>query len=259
MKTSLLDIATVVATIVAMLVAIISLLFSLFVEKEKSSKFYSELLNRFRAMLGRFSNITSAIVYGVGIILNALLLFSLAYFILFAPIFLYEKLRQPNHAVSPTIDQDSIFYGLVIVMWCLSVITIRHKLTIDKLHDQIEYLNRIPGIKELKQNYNRQLFDAVIKQWNDFGSDLVTKHDDSPFAIDLADCYPLDVQDEILTIGCPNKAIHRRMNRKASLSSIGSDEEYEAWKRDKESIERLVKERFKVIQISYTLEKQITT
>ncbi len=44
------------------------------------------------------------------------------------------------------------------------------------------------------------------------------------------------------------------MNLKRS-SNKGYDEEYEAWKIDKESIERIVKERFQVRQISYTLEK----
>jgi hypothetical protein len=259
MAPSLLDIATVVITIVATLVTIISLLFSLFIEKEKSSKFYSEVRTRLQAILGRLSNVPSAIIYGVRIILNALLLFSLAYFILFAPIFLYEEFRQPNHVVSSAIDRASIFYGLVIMVWCLSIMAVRHKLSIDKLHNQIDYLNRIPGIKELKQNYNRQLFDAVIRQWNDFGVELVTKHDESPFAIDLADCSPLDVQDENLIICCPNKAIHRRMNRKAPSSSTGHDEEYEAWKSDKESIEGIMKERFQVRQISYILEKQIQT
>lgn len=241
------------------IVAILALFLYVYVERDKTSKLYTEVLTRLQGTLARLSNVSPAIVRGIGILLNALLLLSLAYFILFVPIFLYEELRQPNHVISPAIDQGSIFYGLVFVVWCLSLITIRHKLTIDKLHDQIEYLNRIPGIRELKQNYNRQLFDAVIKQWNGFSVELTTKYDDSPFAIDLAACSPLDVQDEILIIGCPNKVIHKRMNRIAPSSSTGNNEEYETWKRDKGSIESLVRERLKVKQVSYTLEKQITT
>jgi hypothetical protein len=63
----------------------------------------------------------------------------------------------------------------------------------------------------------------------------------------------------MLIMGCPNTVIHKRMNLKQRSSTTGHDEEYEAWKIDKESIERIVKERFQVRQISYTLEKQITT
>ena len=147
MEPSLLSIAAVVATIVATLVAIISLLFSLFVEKEKSSKFYSEVLTRLRSIFGRLSNIPSAILYGTSILLNALLLFSLAYFILFAPIFLYEELRQPNRVVSSAIDQDSIFYGLVIVVWCLSIITIKHKLTYEMEMQTTKVDQSTPHIK----------------------------------------------------------------------------------------------------------------
>jgi hypothetical protein len=88
---------------------------------------------------------------------------------------------------------------------------------------------------------------------------LVNKHDDSPFAIDLAACSPLRVQDETLIMSCPNKVIHKRMVLKAPSSSMGYNDEYEAKKRDRASIEEMVKERFRVRRISYTLENRITT
>jgi hypothetical protein len=242
---------------VGAVIATLALLLYVYVERNKVSKLYSEVLNRLSNILGRLSNVPSVIVKGVGIILNAIIFVLLAYFILYVPIFLYQELRQPNHVVSSAIDRTSIFYGLVIIVWCLSIMTIKHKLTIDKLHNYIDYLNRIPGIKELKQSYNRQLFDAVIGQWNDFVAELITKHDNSPFAIDLAACSPLGVRDEMLIMGCPNKVVHKRMNLQPRSSSTGHDEQYEAWKIDKESIEIIMKERFQVRQISYTLDKQI--
>lgn len=249
-----------IATVVATIVAIISLLFSVFIEREKSSKLYSEVLTQLESILRRLrQNIPPAIVHSLTIILNALFLFLLAYFILVAPIFLYEEFHQSTHVVSSDIDRNSIFYGLVIIVWCLCIMLIIHKFAINKLQDQIDFLNRIPGIKELKNNYNSQLFDSAIRQWNDFSAELLAKHDDSAFAIDLADCSPIDVRDEILIIGCPNRVIHKRMNRKVPSSTTGYDEEYEAWKVDKESIEKIVKERFQVRRISYMLAKQITS
>ena len=99
----------------------------------------------------------------------------------------------------------------------------------------------------------------MIGQWKDLSAELANNHDDSPFAIDLAGCAPIDVRDEILVVGCPNRVIYKRMNRKAPSSTTGYNEEYEAWKVDKESIERIVRSHFHVRQISYTLVKQITT
>jgi hypothetical protein len=46
---------------------------------------------------------------------------------------------------------------------------------------------------------------------------------------------------------------------KAPSSSMGYNDEYEAKKRDRASIEEMVKERFRVRRISYTLENRITT
>ncbi|HXQ32657.1 MAG TPA: hypothetical protein VN843_01420, partial [Anaerolineales bacterium] len=124
----------------------------------------------------------------------------------------------------------------------------------------IDYLNRLPDIKKLKNKYNRQLFDSAIRQWNDFKADLTNNHDNSPFALDLAACSPLDVREETLIIGCPNTVIHKRMNLGPRRSSTeGYSEEYGAWKIDKESIERIVRERFQVMRISYTIQKQIAT
>ena len=233
--------------------AILALFLYVYVERDKISKLYSEMLAQLRSPLDRLGNVFPAIRYRIGSLLNVLFLSLLAIFILFVPIFLYEELHQPPHIDSSAIDRSSIFYGLVIIVWCLSIMTISYKFTINKLQDQIDYLNRIPGIKELKNSYNRQLFDSVTRQWNDFSDELVNKHDDSPFAIDLAACSPLDVRDETLIIGCPNRVIHKRMNLKPRPSTDGRDDVYEAWKIDKESIERIVKEHFQVIRISYTL------
>ena len=241
--------------------AILALLLYVYVERNKISKLYTEVLTRLRSTRARLGNVSPAIVHGISFLLTALFLSLLAIFILIAPIFLYKELIQHQSLyIDPfVIDSRSMIYGLVVIVWCISIMTFRHKLIIDELRAQIDYLNRLPGIKELKNNYNRQLFDSVIRQWNDFSAELVNKHDDSPFAIDLAACSPLDVRDETLIIGCPNRVIHKRMNLIAPASKKGYEEEYEARKIDKQSIERIVKERFQVRRISYTLAKQITT
>jgi len=172
------------------------------------------------------------------------------------PIFLYKELIQHQSLyIDPfIIDSRSMIYGLVVILWCISIATFRHKLIIDELRAQIDYLNRIPDIKDLKNKYNRQLFDSAIRQWDDFRSELANQRDDSPFAIDIAACSILDVQDETLVIGCPNRAIYKRMNPSSSSQSINSTEYYEKIK-DKESIELLVRERFQVLRISYILKK----
>jgi hypothetical protein len=133
--------------------------------------------------------------------------------------------------------------------------TFSHKLIIDRLRNQIDYLNRVPGIQKLKSQYNKQIFDSAMRQWDNFRTELVNKHDDSPFAVDLATCSLLDVQDETLIIGCPNRVVHKRLSK----NPLGDDKEYDEKMRDKRSIEGLVKEHFQVIRISYTLKKQITT
>ena len=241
---------------VGAITAILALLLYVYVERDKISKFYTELLTLLRSTLGRLGTVSSAIMPGISILLNALFLSLLAIFILIAPVFLYEELIQHQSLyIDPfVIDSRSMIYGLVVIVWCISIMTFRHKLIIDKLRAQIDYLNRIPDIKELKNKYNRQLFDSAIRQWNDFRAELVHKHDDSPFAIDLATCSLLDVQDETLIIGCPNRVVYKRMNPSASHRGMDNTEYYEKIK-DKESIEVLVKERFQVIRISYTLEK----
>jgi hypothetical protein len=241
--------------------AILALLLYVYVERDKISKLFTDVLTRLRSALGRLGNVSDTIMYAISSLLNVLLLSSLVVFILIVPLFLYKELIQHQSLyIDPfIIDSRSMIYGLIVIVWCLSIVTIGHKLTIDKLRDQIDYLNRIPGIQEIKNSYNRQLFDSVVRQWNNFSAELVNRHDDSPFAIDLAACSPSDVRDEILIIGCPNKVIHKRMNLKPRSSSTGYDEQYEAWKIDKEAIERIMKERFQVRQISYILEKQIKT
>jgi hypothetical protein len=219
------------------------------------------VLTKLQDILGRLGNASPAIMYAISTLLNVLFLSLLAIFILIAPIFLYKEIVQHQVLfIDPfIIDNKSMVYGLVVTVWCMSILTFRHKLIIDELRSQMDYLNRLPDIKKLKNKYNRQLFDSVTRQWNDFKTELTNNHDNSPFAFDLAACSPLDVREETLIIGCPNTVIHKRMNLGPRRSSTeGYSEEYDAWKIDKEAIERIVKERCQVRQISYTLEKQIT-
>jgi hypothetical protein len=233
------------------LIGAIALLLYVYVERDKISKLFSGISTQLRRIFYRLNERFPILLKGITTILNVLLLLSLGYFILWAPIFLYKAIIDAS-----VIGTSSTFYGLVFVVWCLSVMTIHHKFTLDKLREQIDYLNRIPGIKELKANYDRQLFDALISQWKDFSAELVNKHGDSPFAIDLATCSPLEVQDEALIIRCPNKVVHKRMNRQPRSSTTGHDEEYQEWRVDKETIERIVRKRFHVREISYILENK---
>ena len=233
--------------------AILALLLYVYVERDKISKLYTEVLTRLRSTLGRLGNISPAFTLGISILLNALFLTLLAIFILIAPIFLYKELIQHQTLyIDPfVIDSRSMIYGLVVIVWCISIMTFRHKLIIDELRAQIDYLNRIPGIKELKSEYNRQLFDSAIKLWNDFRAELANEHDNSPFAIDLVACSLLNVQDETLIIGCPNSVTHKRLSK----NPLGGDKEYDEKMRDKRSIEGLVKKQFQVRKISYILKK----
>jgi len=218
--------------------AILALLLYVYVERDKISKLHTEAVTQLRSTLARLGNIYPAIVNSIGFLLSALFLSLLAIFILIAPIFLYKELIQHQSLyIDPfVIDSRSMIYGLVVIVWCISLMTFRHKLIIDELRAQIDYLNRIPGIKELKNEYNRQLFDSAIKQWIDFRVELANEHDDSPFAIDLVTCSLLNVEDETLVIGCPNSVIHKRMSKNPS----SSDKEYDEKMRDKRSIEELI-------------------
>src|SRR5688572_822471 len=130
--------------------AILALFLYVYVERDKISKLYSEMLTQLRSILGGFGNIFPTAVRSIRIILNALFLSLITFFIFYVPIFLYGEFQQQTHIDSSTIARNSILYGLFIIVWCLSIMTINHQLTIDKLRDQIDYLNRIPGIKELK-------------------------------------------------------------------------------------------------------------
>jgi hypothetical protein len=240
---------------VGALIAILSLFLYVYVERDKISKLFSGVPTKLRSIFDRIGEIFPILVQYLRTILNALFISLLGYFILSAPIFLYEAIVK-----SSVIESSSMFYVLVLIVWCLSIVILSNKFTIDKLREQIDYLNRVPGIKQLKTSYSRQLFDSVMRQWNDFSSELANKHDNSPFALDLATCSPLEVRDETLIMGCPNRVIYKRMNLKPRRASTeGYDEEYEAWKIDKETIEKIIKERFQVMSISYTLEKQIAT
>lgn len=233
--------------------AILALFLYVYVERDKISNLFTEVLIQLRSTLGRLSNVSPAIVGSINILLNVIFLSSLAIFILIAPVFLYKELIQHQSLyIDPfVIDSRSMIYALVVILWCISIMTFRHKLIIDELQAQIDYLNRIPGIKELKNKYNGQLFDSAIVQWNDFRTELANEHDDSPFAIDLVTCSLLNVQDETLIIGCPNSVIHKRLSK----NPLSGDKEYDEKMRDKRSIEGLVKKRFQVRRISYILKK----
>jgi len=242
------------------LIAILALLLSVYVAREKISQLYSVVLSKLQGTLSRILSASPTIMHGIGSLLNVLFLSLLAIFILVAPIFLYKELIQNQVLfIDPyVIDSESMIYGIVVIVWCISIMTFRQKLIIDELRSQIDYLNRIPDIRKLKNKYNRQLFDSAVRQWSDFRTELVNKHDDSPFTIDLASCGVLDVQNETLIISCPNRVIYKRMKLPASPQGFDNTEYYEKIK-DKESIEELVKQYFQVRRISYTLEKQITT
>jgi hypothetical protein len=233
--------------------AILALFLYVYVERDKISRIFTEVLTQLRSTLVRLSNLSPAIVRSINILLNIIFLSLLAIFILIAPIFLYKELilHQVLYIDPYIIDNRSMIYGLVVIVWCISIMTFRYKLILDELRAQIDYLNRIPDIKELKNKYNRQLFDSAIRQWNDFRAELVHKHDDSPFAIDLVTCSLLNVQDETLIIGCPNSVTHKRLSK----NPLGDDKEYDEKMRDKRLIEALVKKQFQVRKISYILKK----
>jgi len=57
--------------------AILALLLYVYVERDKISKLYTEVLTRLRSILGRLNHVPSAIVHSMRIILNALFLFLL--------------------------------------------------------------------------------------------------------------------------------------------------------------------------------------
>lgn len=241
------------------IVGTIAAIIALLLERKKVSKLYAEVITKLRRTLGQLGNVFPVILRSINILVSALFLFLIAIFILIAPFFLYEELiqHQPLYIKPYLIDSTSMIYGLVVIVWCISILTLCQKFIIDELRAQIEYLNKIPGIKELKNKYNKELFNSAIRQWNDFITDLANNHDNSPFAIDLATCSILDVQDETLIIGCPNRVIYNRINP-SNLNNTLSSSEYNPRINDKRLIEGLVKERFQLIRISYTLKKQIT-
>ncbi len=198
-------------------------------------------------------------MYYVGIGLNILYFSVLVIFVLITPIFLYKELIQHQSlTIDPfIIDSKSMIYGLVVIVWCMGIMTFNQKLIIDRLRNQIDYLNRVPGIQKLKNQYNKQIFDSVVRQWNDFRTEILNKYNDSPFVIDLADCSLLDVEDETLVVGCPNRVVHKRMNPSKPRSDI-PHEEYDKRMRDKELVEKLIRKRFPVRQIEYTLKQTKT-
>src|SRR4030095_7346620 len=112
--------------------AILALLLYVYVERDKISKLYTEVLTQLRSTLGHLGNVSPAIIYGITILIRALFLSLLAIFILIAPIFLYKELiqHQPLYIEPFIIDSKSMIYGIVIIVWCVSIMTISHKLTI---------------------------------------------------------------------------------------------------------------------------------
>lgn len=249
-----------IATITGTIVAIIALLLYGYIERIKISKLFAGVIARLRRTLGHLGSVLPLILRTINILISALLLTFIALFILIVPFFLYGELilHQPLYFNSFFIDSSSMIYLLIVIVWCIGILTIRYKFTTDELRIKIDYLNRIPGIKELKNKYNKELLDSATRQWDDFKTNLVNNHDDSPFAFDFATCSILDVQDETLIIECPNRPIYNRMNPSIPTDGV-SNSEYAKKVNDKRLIEGLVKDRFQVTRISYTLKKQIKT
>jgi hypothetical protein len=83
-------------------------------------------------------------MHGTSSLLNVLFLSLLAIIILMAPIFLYKEIIQHQVLfIDPfIIDNKSMIYGLIAIVWCMRIMTFRHKLIIDELRSQINYLNR---------------------------------------------------------------------------------------------------------------------
>jgi hypothetical protein len=235
-------------------------IFSLLLQRKQISELYNEVVTKMGDTSGRLSNLFPLVLSGIKILIAAIFLFLIAIFILITPFVLYAELiqHQPLYINSFLVDSNSVIYGLVLIVWCLSIQILRHRFVIDDLRAKIDYLNRLPGIKEFKNKYNKDLLDSATRQWNDFKTELANNYDDSPFAIDLALCSIIDVQDETLLIGCPNKVICNRMNLSSPNNAINNSENIEKIN-DKKKIEGIVKKRFQVIRISYTIKKQIKT
>lgn len=115
--------------------AILALFLYVYVERDKISNLFTEVLIQLRSTLGRLSNVSPAIVGSINILLNVIFLSSLAIFILIAPVFLYKELIQHQSLyIDPfVIDSRSMIYALVVILWCISIMTFRHKLIIDEL------------------------------------------------------------------------------------------------------------------------------
>src|SRR6266508_670599 len=96
------------------------------VERDKISKRYTEVLAHLRDTFGRLNNVPNAIMYSISGLLNVLLLSILAIFILIAPIFLYKELIQHQSLyIDPfIIDSKSMIYGLIVIVWCMSIMII---------------------------------------------------------------------------------------------------------------------------------------
>jgi len=119
------------------------------------------------------------------------------------------------------------------VTWCLIFMIYKSQSRIEKLRAQIDYLNRMPGVEQLRKSYDHQLYETVREKWSDFLLTLRAQYRKPSLAGDLATCVLLRVENETLVIGCSSNLVRNRIN-----SSKQSDKDY------RESIHKHLKKYF---------------
>jgi hypothetical protein len=122
-------------------------------------------------------------------------------------------------------------YG-VVILWGLCIKAFRTY----RLQDQIDYLNRVPGISELKKKYAEQLYEKVKADWRGFITAVRDTYKSPSMASDLENCIPLRVEDEMLIVGCSSSLIRNRIN---NINQSGRSSIYY-----KTTIERYLKKYF---------------
>lgn len=123
-------------------------------------------------------------------------------------------------------DPAILMYGSIIfvfVLFSLSVSISQYNLRINELNQRIERINRLPGIKKLRDEYDEQLFERINMDWQTFLLDLENdktlgylfpsqREDIEMIQKELKKCIPLRVTDGILVLGCSDKKSYRRIN-----------------------------------------------
>lgn len=100
----------------------------------------------------------------------------------------------------------------MVTVWCLSIWLFVMNDRVNKLQNQLNHLNTLPGIKDIKKRHDEQLYDKVNTGWSNFILAIREKYKSLPLASDLDTCIPLRVENEILIIGCPSSLICNRVN-----------------------------------------------